>query len=342
MEFFRKMAAKNPTIVLTCELDNGYIFKNFFGFNSLRGRPIVTFTVDKITAENLTVDNQLYGAGYVHGDEIGLTWDEDIPIEQRHLELTFDAGRLGTIMGRIRKKDQARIFVAQLRDTKTSDWIGAKSSSEFTIYVSCGGGGDGREGIQSIAANRVSSSRALIRTPDPLKASLLVIPIKTFKQMVDSFSKLKKESIRLCFYRNTRTNNGTEYRGRPGVMLTTDVLGGNPSAGIFEKFGEVPDEREIQSIPDVKVSEVSIDYSRVVRPAGQGIQLVFEEQKDPEPYEFIFDVDKIGVFCKLASMHNEGNVRIYYQPNCHLRIAHRFGAFGEVELCLHNKYVKVG
>src|SRR3972149_2144852 len=104
------MTTKNPIIVCTFELDNGYIFKNFFGFNSLRGRPVISFSFNKINATNLTADNQLYGAGYLHGDEINLTWDENIPAHQRNLSLTFDATRFLGALGRIRKKDQARIF----------------------------------------------------------------------------------------------------------------------------------------------------------------------------------------------------------------------------------------
>lgn len=336
------MTAKNPVIVCTCELENGYIFRNFFGFVSLRARPVVTFASDKINAVNITADNQLYGDGYLHGDEINLTWDANIPIGQRNLNLTFDASRLLATLGRIRKKDQARIFVAQNRDAKFPDWEGPRSSNEFTIYVSCGGGGDGREGIQSIAANRTPLTETIIRAPNMIESSLLVIPIKTFKQMIDSFSKVKKQSIRLCFYQNIQTIDGVKYRGRPGMILTTDISGVNPSGAILEKFGEVPEENESKPLNmlNMQFSDLAIDDSRLVRPSGQNIQIIVEEQKEPEPNEFIFDVDKIPFFGKLASMHNEGNVRVYYQPNCHLRIVHRPGAFGGVGLCLHNKYVK--
>lgn len=334
------MTSKNPVIVCTCELDNGYIFKNFFGFNSLRGRPFITFTLNKIVATNITADNQLYGAGYLWGDEIDLTWDANIPNEKRNLNLTFDSVRILTTLGRIRKKDQARIFIAQIRDSKYPDWEGPQSSSDFTIYISCGTGGDGREGIQSIAANRISMTETLIRSPDPLESSILIIPIKTFKQMINSFGKVKKQPIRLCFYQNIQKINGIEYKGKPGIILTTDMSGGNPSGGIFEKFGEVPDDREMRGNSNSYLPDLPVDKSHIVCPTGQGIQLIFEEQKDLGPSEFIFEADKITIFCRLASMHNEGNVRIYYQPNCHLRVAHRFGAFGEVELCLHNKYVK--
>jgi hypothetical protein len=42
----------------------------------------------------------------------------------------------------------------------------------------------------------------------------------------------------------------------------------------------------------------------------------------------------------MASMHNEGNIRIRYQPGYHLHISYRFGAFGEVEICSYNPHVK--
>ena len=74
------MENKIPLIICTCELDNGYIYKNYFGFNSLRGRPVVTFTGERINAGNRTADDQLYGGGYLHSDEINLVWDENIPL----------------------------------------------------------------------------------------------------------------------------------------------------------------------------------------------------------------------------------------------------------------------
>ena len=139
------MANKISVIVCTCELDNGYIFKNYFGFNSLRGRPVITCTEDRIYGGNRTADDQLYGGGYLYGDEINLVWDANIPIERQRVSLTFDATRLQNALSKIRKKDPARITITQVRDQSAPyNFDGPASCDEFTIFVSCGVGGEER------------------------------------------------------------------------------------------------------------------------------------------------------------------------------------------------------
>jgi len=296
-------------------------------------------------AGNCTVDGQIHGSSYLHGDEIGLVWSEHIPLDQRRLNLTYDSGQNQLTFNRIKKKDEARIVVAQVPSSTPSYNRGYEENSvsdDFVIFVSCGGGGDRREGVQSIAARQVSCQETLIRQPQPAQSSLLIVPIRTFKQMVESFSKCKKQSIRLCFYTNNFYANGLEYRGRPGLMLTTDMVGGGKSGAILEKYGEVPDDDSGTTSPGLNISmnNLAIDENAIVRTNNTGFRLVLEEEKELGPNEFVFDADKVSIFNRLATMHNEGNVRIYYQPGCHLRIAHRFGGFGECELNLHNKHIK--
>lgn len=334
------MASALPAIVCSCELDNGYIFKNYFGCSSLRGQPVVTFLSDKIIDGNRTAYDQLYGAGYIHGDEISLNWDENIPYEQRRVSLTFDATRLQTALGKIRKKDPARITITQVRDQNNLyNFSGVGSSDDFTIFISCGVGGDGREGLKSIPAKRVTPDNTLIKYPERTRSSLLVIPVKQFRAMIDSFSKCKNETILMRFYSNPQLINGKEVKGRPGIMIITE---GTPKSGrIFEKFGDVPDEENDQSTiaPTIQFNNLRIDESAIVRVTTPGIQPILQIEKEPKPNEYIFHADKIGHFAKLASMHNEGNVRIEYQRGTHLRISHRFGAFGERELCLYNPHM---
>ena len=328
-------------IVCACELDNGYIFKNYFGFNSLRGRPIITCTDNKILAGNRTADDQMYGGGYLHGDEINLIWDENIAPERRQISLTFEAGRLQSALSKIRKKDPARITIIQVRDVNNPhNFDGPGSSDEFTIFVSCGVGGDGREGLKSVPATREKPDNTLIKYPKGHSSHLLIIPVKQFRSMIDSFSKCKKESILIRFYTNNQKDlTGREVRGRPGFVITTE--GTSQSGRIFEKFGEVPDEENVQSLaaPATQYSNVKIDELSIVRVATSS-QPVFEIEKIPEPNEYIINADKIGGFNKLSSMHNEGSIRIRYQEGYHLHIAYRFGAFGECEICLYNLHVK--
>lgn len=335
------MSNKISVIVCFCDLDNGYIFKNYFGFNSLRGRPIITFTNDKILAGNRTADDQLYGAGFLHGDEVNLAWDENILPERRCVSLTFDATRLQNALSKIRKKDAARITITQTRDANNYyNFDGLNSSEEFTIYVSCGVGGDGREGLKSVQATRVPVDNTLIKYPVGPKSSLLIIPVRSFRAMIDSFSKCKRESILMRFYTNTQNVNGKDVKGRPGFVISTE--GTSPSGRIFEKYGEVPDEDNSQSlttVPTIQLNNLKIDESSIVR-VNTNSQPVFEIEKIPEPNEYIIKADKIAAFSRMASMHNEGNIRIRYQQGHHLHISHRFGAFGENELCLYNPHVK--
>jgi hypothetical protein len=333
---------KFSAIVCSCDLDNGYIFKNYFGFNSLRGRPTITFTDDKVHAGNRTADNQLYGGGFLHGDEISLTWDENISAASRRVSLTFDATRLQNALSKIRKKDSARLTITQVRDTSNCyNFDGPNSSEDFIIFVSCGVGGDGREGLKSVPATRVLVDNTLIKYPKGAGSSLLIIPVKSFRAMIDSFSKCKREQIIMRFYINSQVVNGKEMKGRPGFVITTE--GNSPSGRIFEKYGEVPDEDSTQVLsalpPVTQFNNLKIDESSIIR-VNAAAQPLFEIEKIPEPNEFLINADKIMTFIKMSSMHNEGNIRIRYQKGHHLHIAYRFGSFGENELCLYNPHVK--
>lgn len=323
------MSEKFPTIVCDCELDNGYIFKNYFGFSSLRGRPIITFTDNKVSAPNRTADDQIFGNITLHGDEINLVWDKNIAQSQRYLSLTYDASRIQSTFGRIRKKDQAKIMVAQVRSVQDpNNFAGPNSSNEFIIYVSCGTGGEGREGVRSIAATRTVPDNTVIRYPQPENMSMMVIPVKHFRQMVDSFTKCKKEYIKIRYYIN---NDEDVIRSIPGFKMQSD-------SGIFEKYGEIPDEDNMDTQLWVSNSfpQLNIDESKIVRHGS--VQPMIEIEEMPDPNEFSVATDKIPIFAKLASMHNEGNVRVQYQKGCHLKIAYRYGAFGEAEICLSNRH----
>jgi len=321
------MVEKFTEVVCTCELDNGYIFKNYFSFSSLRGRPTITFMPDKIVAANRTCDNDVYGSAALNGDEANLNWLESIPYQQRMLNLTFEAGMIPVTFGRIKKKDQARVTIAQIRNRNDPhNFAGENSSPDFVIYVSCGTGGDGREGVRSIPAKRSAIDNTVVRYPQPKHMSTLVIPVKAFRQMVDSFTKCKKESIKLRYHTNIMEYEGQMIKGRPGLTMSSEN-------GILEKYGDIPDDEASETFGSFP--RLNFDENHVIRSSGKGP--VIEIETLPDPNEFIVSADKIGIFSKLASMHNEGNVRIQYQEKHHLRIAYRYGAFGEAEICLSNR-----
>ena len=176
----------------------------------------------------------------------------------------------------------------------------------------------------------------MIKYPKGYSVNLLIIPIKQFKAMIDAFSKCKKVSILIRFHsNNVKDITGREIKGRPGLVITTE--GTSQSGRIFEKFGEVPDEENTQALNPT--SSLKIDESSIVRVTNSSYP-TFEIEKIPEPNEYIIGADKIEIFSKLSSMHNEGSVRIRYLEGYHLHIAYRFGAFGECEICLYNPHVK--
>lgn len=282
---------------------------------------------------NRTADDQIYGLGYLYGDEINLTWDDNIPVDDRLFSLTVEASRLQTALGKIRKKDPSRITITQVRD-QSSIWnfSGSGSSDEFIIYVSCGAGGDQREGLKSVPALRTVPDNTIVKCPEPNQSSLLVVPIQQFKQMIDAFSKCRGIPIIIKFYTNTKVIEDREVKGKPGFIITTENTYG--SEKIFEKFGDVPED-DSSSILTSQFANINIDESAIVRINSQP---VLEIEKAPEPNEFMLAADKIAIFSKLASIHNEGSVRILYKPGYHLSLAHRFGAFGECAVYLDNSY----
>lgn len=323
------MSEKIHFPVLSCELFNGYVFKNCFGFtSSIRGRPIITFLADRMVAPNRTSDDQIYGTNSLFGDEMNLNWNDRIPVEERSLSLILGSDKLKDMFGKIKKKDQVKIIIDQIRDKNSpGEFTGESSSDDFCIYVSCGSGGDGREGLRSIMAIRTKADDTLIRYPSPEGSSLIIIPIKPFKDMIESFSKCKKNSVKIKYYVNSFEEDGREVKGPPGIIMIAEAVG--QTLPIIEKFGEVPDDTNW-------ALTLNVDEATIVRPSSEKH---VELELSSAPNEFLFHSEKIGIFAKLAAMHNEGNVRIYYEKGCHLRISYRYGAFGETEICLSNQHL---
>jgi|SRR5579875_442851 len=286
------MVDKNTLIICSAELENGYIFKNFFSFISLRGRPEITFLSDRIESKNRTTDNTIYGTAFLYGEEINLIWYQS----NKSLTLTFDSSLVQGTFGKIKKKDHARIMIVQLKynNQKPGD------ENDYVIYLSCGAGGDSREGIQTINAKKIEPSSTLIK--QPISGSILIVPSRLFRQMIDSFGKCKKQQIHIYFFENKENQNSS------GILISTNKLG-SALEGIIEKYGDVPEIRD-------------------------------QDDSDAEN-EYIVESDKILIFSKLASMHNEGSIRVYYSPGHNLKFCYRFGSFGECELYLTNKFVEI-
>ena len=95
--------------VLTSELENGYIFKNFFTYSCIKSRVTITFTADSIKSFNAAAsDEEMYEESFLYGDEIALQWDPSVPSDQRNITIAFEEQKLQTTFASIKKKDQAR------------------------------------------------------------------------------------------------------------------------------------------------------------------------------------------------------------------------------------------
>lgn len=293
--------------VMTSELENGYIFKNFFTFSCIKSRISITFMSDKITSFNAAAQNEeMFQESFLYGDEIGMVWDASVPVEDRTITIAFDAQKLQSTFASIKKKDQSRIVLAQIRTKSEFDPQG----TDFILFVSKGAGGDGREGIERCGGTRVFDEEKLIINKPPQYSSILVVPNRMFKQMIDTFTKCKKKRICITFYDNKDHEEGS------GITITDKGVGSNiKGKGPYEKFGNIPD----------------IDPSSIFS-EGTG-----EESENTPINEYSFDSSRLVNLLRLSALHNEGNVRIFYEPKYPLRLAARFGSFGECELYIYDK-----
>lgn len=295
--------------VMSAELENGYIFKNFFTFSCIKSRIIIAFSADSILSQNAAAENEeMYEDSFLYGDEIAMSWEPSIREEDRKILIAFDAQKLQGAFADIKKKDQARLVLTQMRNSAESPFD--PLSAEYFILVSKGAGGDGREGIVKCAGTRVFEEEKLIIHKPPRYSSLLVIPNRVFKQMIDTFAKCKKKRICITYYDNGDLEP-------PGISITTKGIGlGSKGKGPYEKFGNIPD-----IDPAFALSETS----------NENIP------EDSPLNEYSFDFVRLINLLRLSALHNEGNVRIYYAPKYPLRLAARFGSFGECELYIYDK-----
>ena len=285
-------------VVCTCESENGYIFKNFFSFLSMKGHPVVTFLKDKIICPNRTTDNLLYVTGYLNGDEIDLVWDENIPDESKYLSLSLDTTNIKSIFGSIKKKDPCRVVVYS--KTSPDDPVPL-----YFIGMSSGLGGLSREGSKQLSATLTKPDNTSVGFENE-DSSTLIIPVKAFKQMIDSFSKCK-DPVKLSFHIKD------DEMVKHCLSIVSDPVE-QGKGNITEKFGDIPN--------DLK----------------GGV-------------EYRISKDKIPILTRLASMHNEGNIRVslpsvkqnvtgeggYAKQDTSLRLLHRFGAYGEVGVYLSSE-----
>jgi hypothetical protein len=309
----------------TFSVGSGSLLPHLFRSLSVRSRPSLCIFANVLYSDNLTPDQKFLHRCFVHGDEIDLQWDVVIPEKRRTLCLSFDLKELKKKITRILKKDQASLFIVQNRTEQNADKFDEEGSSDnFTIYV--GRGTNDREGLQSVPAIRTKFQQSAVN--EPANIVKLKIPVKTFRDMMGSFSKCKQdEQIKLTFYDGER--------GEAGILISSrsNLNTGN----IIEKFGVIPEDAGSSQAPNIGALSLSVDDRNLVR-AQARVQLVLIDPNSVclQPNEFLSDPDKISHFVNFASLHNEGTVRVYYTPGADLKFAFRFGPYGEEFIYINN------
>lgn len=322
------------TAVTICQatfgLNQGYILPHYFKALSIRSRPSFIIHPTYLYSENTTPDQKFLHKAYIYGDEIDLKWDTQIPESKRVVCLSFDLKELKKNISRILKKDQASLFIVQNRTADNLDKFDEEGSSDdFTIFVSRGS--NDREGLQSIPAIRFRPQT--IAVIEPPKSVRMKIPVKVFRDMMNSFSKCRQDDqVKITFY-------DAQDNVEPGILLSSSSILNN--GNVVEKCGNIPEQSPIQPIAAIVASQAIDEKAVVVRPqASKGLQIVVVDQASVslQPNEFMIDVDKASYFSNFAGMYNEGTVRIYYAPNCDLRFAFRFGPYGEQNIYINNSF----
>lgn len=298
----------------TFGIGQGYILPHWLKGFSVRSRPTFCVLPDMLYSDNLTPDLKLLHRSYIYGNEIDLKWSNDIPKENQNISLSFDLKELRR-KTRILKKDQATLIIVQTRQSHNLNKFNEEgSSNEFTIFI--GRGTNDREGLQSIPATRVKYQASAVT--EPSSEVKLGVPIKTFHEMMNSFSKCRPEDqIRISFYESE--NLGA------GILVTSK---NNLNTGtIIEKYGSIPEESgQPLTVPN-------FDERSVVRSQAK-VQIVLLNT-GLQPNEFVIDSDKVSHLVNFASLYGEGTVRIYYSQGADLKFAFRFGPYGEETIYLN-------
>jgi len=311
----------------TFGVGQGYVLPHWLKSLSVRSRPALCIFNDMLYSDNITPDLRLLHRSYIYGNEINLKWSSEIPKEHRKLCLSFDLKELRR-KTRILKKDQATLIVVQLRNPHNANiFDGEGASNDFTIFI--GRGTNDREGLQSIPATRVRYQPSVVT--EPSSEVKLGIPIKTFHEMMGSFTKCRPEDqIKITFY---DSNDSLES----GILVTSKS---NLNTGtIIEKYGVIPEDAGPAAPANLNLlgSVPAFDERSIVRSQTK-VQLVL---LDPsvlclQPNEFTVDSDKIAHLVSFSSLYNEGTVRVYYTPGADLKFSFRFGPYGEEIIYLNH------
>jgi hypothetical protein len=295
--------------------NQGYILSGFLKSISIRSQPTIFFSNQHIYSDVSTADGKMVVRNYMIGDEINLEWSSDIPESERQLCLAFELSDLIGRVSRILKKDQATLMILQNRTVAKNKFSGPESTDDFSIYIGKGGSdSSGREGFQSFPTKRVQYRQTVVIEPNKdatVNISRLNVPAISLRPMLSAFSKCKKNSIIKIAYYNADPASG---RIKPGILITSQSNLRN--GDIIEKYGQIPE--------DAGKGMSSNQVQQTINTGSLQVVLV-----NSTPNEFPLDPDKITFLSNFANLHSEGTIRITYEQGKDLRLAYRYGAFGE-------------
>ncbi len=304
-------------MICSAVTDNGYILKSFMAINGSKTQTVIIINETEMFSENGTEDAEVCCRGRLKGDQIDLKWNIKIDRDKRFLPLLIQTDKIDDTFGKIKMKDTARITIVKSGKEDRPH--------EFTIYLSCGSiKGNSREGIQAIPAVLTTYNPIILKEPNLYKLSFS-IPIKEFKRMISSFTKLKskKDTVTIIFYAKT-----TEEYGQIGSGLTiANNSGVEGSSTIVENCGEITSE------------DIQTTHNKLIESAQSSTDITTLNKTKVRPNEYTIQTNKMQILLKFSSIHDEGNVIVYYQPGCHLCITGEIGCFGTIKLYFYNTFI---
>jgi hypothetical protein len=184
-----------------CEIvvEQGYVLPGFIKSAAARNQATLIFENNRVRAVNSSIDDNMVKDDYLDGDEINLTWNQNIPIEHRRLIIIFDAQAIGDVVGKILKKDNASLVISHrlTPDKQTMFWEPDSNNAAVVTVVRIG---STREGSQD---SDVSIMKEYIpkMVIDPVKGPhhKVVINPKEFVSAMKSYKK-NKGPVYFTFY----------------------------------------------------------------------------------------------------------------------------------------------
>ena len=281
------MSSRTEREILSFTLTSGYVFKNFTQFiHSVRSEQVITFTKDEIICENVTTRGNVCGRAVMYASEIGLAWDEEIPIKNRFLSLNFSKNNLTHSIPKIKKKDGASITIHQIIDEELED-----DNPNYIMYFSKSLNQDNHQSVERIPYTRSLEDSINVDKKIPNPAKSLTIPIHQFARIVERFREKKSKTV-VTIYSENNKNMGINFR-------STIYGHGNE---ILEFFGELSDDFDKSCEFEINYLDACILYNMSQMHREGSVHISYEKDKD------LLFCSKFGAFGHTEVYLNSGKI----------------------------------